>query len=117
MAKGLTAPSEAMADIDELDLFFDTWKKALGPPPTALANGTEHWLHGFGTQTKWLTGESWTWWIETYQPPQTIDLPRAQNFISLVIGMLGNRTDPQGEAVRYARRVVTYLESEANDSS
>lgn len=117
MAAILRSPSETIKDLEELDLLFETWKKALGPPPTSPSpNGTEAWLHGFGTQTKWLSGDGWTWWIERYRPPDEIDFVTAKNFISLVIGMLGDRS-PQGEAVRYARRVVAYLESETAASS
>ncbi len=111
MAPSLAAPSEEIKDIDELDLFFDTWQKAIGPaahPPSS--NGTEAWLHGFGTQTKWLTGDSWSWWIEAFNPPEHVDVTTAKNFISLVIGMMGDES-PQGEAVRYARKVVLFLES------
>ena len=46
-------------------------------------------------------------------PPQGINFHEAQNFISLVIGMLGDRTNPQGEAVRFARQLVSYLEVES----
>lgn len=102
-----------MSDLVQLDLFFEVWKQALGPSPVDPSlNGTEGWLHGFGTQTKWLTGESWDWWLERFSPPHDIDLATAQNFVSLVIGMLGNRTDPQGQAVQYAREVVGYLEAQ-----
>ena len=99
-----------MSDLAELDLFFDVWKQALGPKPGSSSNGTAQWLYDFGTQTKWLTGDTWTWWLERFHPPRQIDPHEAQNFISLVIGMLGTRTNPQGEAVRYAREIVRYLE-------
>lgn len=114
MGKGLAAPSEAMPDISELELFFDVWKRALGPAPMDPSlNGTEAWLHGFGTQTKWLTGDAWTWWIDHFSAPSHIDLPRAKNFLSLIIGMLGTRSSqgPQGEAVKYAREIGHYLEA------
>lgn len=116
MATSLTAPLETIKDVDELELLFDTWKKALGPTaPPPSSNGTDAWLHGFGTQTKWLTGESWKWWIESFHPPQEVNLETATNFISLIIGMMGDRS-PQGEAVRYARRVVAYLEEVSGDA-
>lgn len=110
MPSSLAPPSHGINDLKELDLFFEVWKQAVGPGSSS-SNGTAQWLYDFGTQTKWLTGDSWTWWLERFHPAQDIDLHEAQNFIALVIGMLGNRTDPQGEAVRYARRMITYLES------
>lgn len=115
MAILLSAPSEAMKDLDELDLFFEVWKQAIGPSSVSQsANGTSSWLHDFGTQTKWLTGAGWTWWLERFHPPRGIDFTEAQNFISLIIGMLGDRTNPQGEAVRFARQLVSYLENESS---
>lgn len=113
MPKILAAPSQAIGDLSELDVFFEVWKQAIGPSAgSAGSNGTAQWLHDFGTQTKWLTGDSWTWWLERFHSPANIDINEAKNFISLVIGMLGERTNPQGDAVRYARRMVTYLEGE-----
>lgn len=101
-----------MTDREELNLFFNVWQHAVGPRPDSSAyNGTTSWLYDFGTQTKWLTGDSWTWWLERFRPPHDVDPNEMQNFISLVIGMLGDRTDPQGEAVDYARRMINYLES------
>ena len=110
MKNSLAAPSHAIADLIELDLFFEVWRQALGPSSSPTANGTGQWLYDFGTQTKWLTGDTWNWWLERFRPPGDIDISEAQNFIALVIGMLGNRNSPQGEAVRYARRMSTYLE-------
>ena len=115
MAILLSAPSKAIKDVDELDLFFEVWKQAIGPSSQSpSANGTSAWLRDFGSQTKWLTGDSWTWWLEQFHPPQGINFHEAQNFISLIIGMLGDRTNPQGEAVRYARQLVSYLEVESS---
>lgn len=114
MAILLSAPSKAMKDLDELDLFFEVWKAALGPMAGPSANGTSAWLRDFGTQTKWLTGDSWIWWLERFHPPRGIDFHEAQSFISLIIGMLGDRTNPQGEAVRFARQLVSYLEVESS---
>lgn len=96
----------------ELDLFFQVWQEGLGPTQTT---STEDWLYSFGYQTKWLAGDSWTWWIERFKPPVGIDVDQAKNFVSLVIGMLGNRTNPQGEAVRYARQLAEYLENSHED--
>lgn len=114
MAKTIAAPSQDFADLSQLDAFFEVWQKAIGPKGSSpSSNGTAQWLYDFGSQTKWLSGESWLWWIERFHPPSGIDIDEAKNFISLVIGMLGDRTNPQGEAVRYARKLISYLEDES----
>jgi hypothetical protein len=117
MAKPLAAPSQAMSDLAELDIFFSVWKEAVGPQLGPASNGTAQWLYDFGTQTKWLTGDSWTWWLDRFHPARHVEIHEAQNFISLVIGMLGDRGNPQGQAVRYARQMVTYLEDSSDGQS
>ncbi|HXV72237.1 MAG TPA: hypothetical protein VEB69_12675 [Acidimicrobiia bacterium] len=106
MAIRLRAPMDAMDDLAERSLFYNTWAKALGPD--GATNPTEVWLRAFGGQTKWLPAESWVWWLETYAPTSTVDPHQALGFLSLVIGLLG-QLSPSGQAVRYAREMAAEL--------
>ena len=101
-----------MVDLSELQLFYETWNKALGP---VAQSPTEVWLDAFGKQTKWLPADSWIWWLEQICPPRQVKPFEAKGFISLVIGMLGQYS-PQGEAVRYARKMAEFLDNGAVSS-
>lgn len=103
-----------MTDLGEFNAFFQTWNRAIGPGNGSSSSGkTEAWLRDFGAQTKWLTGESWTWWMNQFSPPSEVDAIEARNFLALLIGMLGDFS-PQGEAVQYAREMIQYLENGNN---
>lgn len=108
MAERLTPPLEAMTDRSEHDLFFRVWQHALGPAPESR-DQTDAWLRAFGGQTKWLPDISWIWWLEQYRPLNGVDIDRVKNFLSLIIGLLGDRS-PKGEAVGYAREMAEYLD-------
>ena len=107
--EALRAPSDGMLDLTERDLFFEYWNHAVGPSSNG-SMGTESWLRVFGAQTKWLSGDSWRWWIERFHPPEDIDVNEALNFLALIIGML-EESSPRGEAVKYAGDVFRYLEN------
>lgn len=107
MAGSLTPPLEAIADRSEHDLFFRVWQHALGPAPGS-SDKTDDWLRAFGSQTKWLPNGSWIWWLEQHKPLNGVDIQRVKNFLSLIIGLLGDRS-PKGEAVAYAREMAEYL--------
>ena len=108
MAKPLRTPRGAMPDSSELDLFFETWEKALGPNEMQRSP-TEAWLRAFGAQTKWMGEDSWAWWLEEQRPPDQVDISQAKGFLSLLIGMLGQHS-PSGQAIRYAREMVDFLD-------
>ena len=106
MARLPRAPMDAMTDLGQRNLFYDTWAKALGPK-----NGggkTDTWLRAFGEQTKWLPAESWVWWLEMREPLDGLDATEVLGFLSLLIGLL-TREGPADEAVRYAREMVECL--------
>lgn len=109
-AESLRAPSEGMPDLVERDLFFECWNRAVGSSSNGSRSPTESWLRGFGSQTKWLTGDAWTWWIKQFRPPEDIDGHEALNFLALTIGILEDRS-PRGQAVRYAGEIFRYLEA------
>ena len=97
-----------MVDLSEIQLFYETWNKALGPD--VAQSPTEVWLDAFGKQTKWLPADTWLWLLEQNCPPSQVDPFEAKGFISLVIGMLGQRS-PQGQGVSYARLMVDFLDN------
>lgn len=99
-----------MPDLSERDVFFKCWNRAVGPSGNGSMSPTESWLREFGSQTKWLSGDAWKWWIEQFHPPEAIDVNEVLNFLALIIGILEDRS-PRGQAVKYAGEVFRYLEN------
>ena len=97
-----------MPDLRERDLFYDSWKAALGPETTT--DPTMQWLTVFGSQTKWLPEDVWSWYMEQRCPVDNVDPDLATPFLALVTGLI-RRESPHGEAVRYANDLAEYVSS------